>query len=159
MKTLFILMAICLVAATQAYSKAAFLGEVDLVTKATAIAIVELGEPTASKQKGAIWTYLQTAKAKVVQRFKGDLPDTFTLHGGETFDCAQCRLSGGRYLVFLSRDGDLWVGTNYHLSLRPVKEDQIEWYLEPEQGGALKVQPAQMVIQRVRAILAKAAKT
>lgn len=154
MKSLLIASLGILASAHHAFAKAYFQTETELVTKATAIAVIEIAEPTRTEQKGAIWTYRQTATAKVLDRIKGNLPDAIALFGDETFICAQCHLAAGRYLAFLSRDGDLWVGANWQLSLRPVKADMIEWYAAPEQRHAMTFQPADSVLKRVRHLMA-----
>ncbi len=138
-------------------AKAAFLSESDLITKSAVIAIIELGEPVDVEQKSATWTYRKQAPAKVITRLKGDLPDTFTLHGHETFICAQCQLSAGRHLAFLTRNGPLWVGTNWHLSLRPIRKGEIEWFTpSPKDGLTLKYQPEATVLQRIQTTLQSA---
>lgn len=155
MKSIAIILAALLVVSHEAAAKAYFQTEPELVTQATAIAIIELSEPEESDQKGAIWTYRKSARAKVVMQVAGSLPDTFTLFGDETFICAQCHLAAGQYLAFLSRDGGLWAGANWHLSLRPLKDDKIEWYSAPEQRFSMTFQPKATVLERVREILAK----
>ncbi len=153
MKTLFTVIALVAASATNSLAKAYFQNETELVTKADAIALVELSEPEPAEQKGDIWTYRQSATAKVTLLLKGDLPETFALYGVETFICAQCRLAAGKYLVFIRRDGKLWAGSNWHLSLRPVKKDQIEWFDHPEKRHSLKFQPSEAVLKRVRDIM------
>lgn len=153
MKTLFTVMILVAASATSGLSKAYFQNEVEPVMKADAIAIVELSEPKPAEQKGGLWTYRKSAAAKVILLLKGDLSETFAIYGDETFICAQCRLAAGCYLVFLRRDGKVWAGSNWHFSLRPVKNDQIEWFDQSEERHALKFQPSEAVLNRVRDIM------
>jgi hypothetical protein len=154
MKSLLIASLVTLALAHSAFAKAYFQTETELVTQATAIAVIEIAEPKLTEQKGTDWTYRQTATAKVLNRIKGNLPDDITVFGDETFICAQCHLVAGRYLAFLRLDGELWVGVNWHLSLRPVKADLIEWYATPEQRFPMTFQPTDSVLKRVRHIIA-----
>ncbi len=153
MKTLFTVAAFVAASATSGFAKAYFQNEVELVTKADAIAIVELSEPAAAEQKGEHWTYRQSATVKVALMLKGELPEKFTIYGDETFICAQCRLTSGRYLAFLRKDGKLWAGSNWHLSLRPVRNEQIEWFDQAEKLHSLKFQPSETVLKRIRNIM------
>lgn len=158
MKLILLALLLSLVAIPQVMAKAYFQNETELVTKSATIAIIEIAEPQPSDKKGTTWTYRQSASAKVITRIKGDIPDTFTLHGDETFICAQCQLRAGRFLAFLNRDGALWVGANWQLSLRPIKDEKIEWYVVSEQRPAMAYQPSDKVLQRIRELLAKPVK-
>ncbi|MFN0129497.1 MAG: hypothetical protein ACKV19_22755 [Verrucomicrobiales bacterium] len=155
MKSIIFLLAALIAVRQYAHAKAYFQTESELVTQSTAIAIIELSDPVDSDQKGGTWTYRKSASAKVIDRVAGTIPDTFTLFGDETFICAQCHLVAGRYLAFLRRDGDLWAGANWNLSLRPLKENMIEWYTAPERRFPMTFQPRANVIGRVRELLSK----
>ena len=159
MKPLLLALLLGLAVVPQAMAKAYFQNETELVTLSTVIAIVEIAEPQPSEQKGTTWTYRQSATAKVISRIKGDIPDTFTLYGDETFICAQCQLKAGRFLAFLNRDADLWVGANWQLSLRPIKDEKIEWYVVYEQRPAMTYQPSDKVLKRIQELLATPLKT
>jgi hypothetical protein len=58
---------------------------------------------------------------------KGDLPETFTIYGAESFICARCPLSKGLFLAFLKKDRGLWTGSNWHLSLRSITDGKLDW--------------------------------
>ncbi|MBT8037088.1 MAG: hypothetical protein KJO21_06050 [Verrucomicrobiae bacterium] len=144
------------------YGKANFLKRSELINKAEAIAIIDLGElvnPGKDKDdlfsasgegvRGKLWSYTQKSKAKVVKLLAGKLPKEFFLYGGETFICAQCRLKKGRYLAFLRKDEEYWVGANWHLSLRPIKDNQVEWYVSEEQRFPMKYQDMQVVMKQI----------
>lgn len=166
MKSHSLIAGLLLLTAALCHGKAYFFTRTELVQKSTAIAIVELAEPEgaalANGEKdpfsntvpGEHWAYSQQAKVKVVEIIKGDLPREIVMHGGESFICAQCHLSKGRFLAFLKRDKDLWVGSNWHLSLRPVKDGKIEWYIAEEQRAPMSDQPQAEVIAQVRALAA-----
>ncbi len=142
-----------LAGASDLWAKAYFMPEKELVTKSTAIAIIELGEPKKAEVKGGHETYRQTAVAKTVQVLKGELPAEFTLNGHEDFICARCELKAGRYLALLSKDRELWVGTNWHLSLRPIRDSEIEWFEKADSAFPLTYQNRETVLKRVAAIL------
>src|SRR5687767_895163 len=101
-------------------AKAAYGGKADMTRRADAIAVVEVLRVEKAEVKGRHWTYSERAVATVRTTLKGDLPaegKELVLFGGEDFICAQCNFRPGRYLVFLRRDGGLWVGSNWHLSV------------------------------------------
>lgn len=164
MKTLAALLGCILVLATQSHGKAHFFSRSELVQKSLVIAIIDLGEPGPSKSNadadpfvdqahGTTWSYQKSAKAKVVRIIKGGIPAEFILHGNETFICAQCSLSKGRFLAFLQKDKDLWVGTNWHLSLRPIKDGKIEWFDGEDLMKPMTLQPEAAVLADVRKLL------
>ena len=130
----FAIFALLLFLAGPTWGKAAFLPPAELVRKADAIVVVDLDEPETVADSDPFQNpsqspgyYRKKAQAKVVERIQGDIPDRFVIYGDEAFICAQCPLSKGRFLAFLSRKGDFWIGTNWHLSLRPIKGDQVQW--------------------------------
>jgi hypothetical protein len=111
-----------------AFGKAAYHGKTNMVSSAEVIAVVTISkvESTTAKRKG--WTYSEAATAKVEQVLKGSLPRQVVLYGGENFICAQVRYKPGRYIVFLRHDEDLLVGENWHLGVREIKDDNVEWF-------------------------------
>jgi hypothetical protein len=106
-------------------------------------------DPFAENASGKNWTYSQQTKVSVEKVLKGKIPDNFVMYGGESFICAQCTLSKGRFLAFLGKDGDLWVGANWHLSLRPIKDDEVEWYISQEQRFPMKFQKLADVLAQI----------
>lgn len=152
-----------------AFGKAYFFTRTELIQKAAAIAIVEIEEPEPAKPTGndqqdpfagnsvtgKKWVYGQQAKVRVQKVLKGDLPKEFTLYGQESFICAQCALTKGRFLAFLAKDGDLWVGANWQLSLRPIQNEQVEWYVTDEQRYPMKFQKFDDVVAEVLAAIHK----
>lgn len=169
MKTLAAILGFVLVPASHGHAKAYFFKRSELVEKSLVIAIIELGDPGPAKAnagadpfvdqaKGTTWTYQKSSKASMVRKIKGEISADFILHGDETFICAQCRLSKGRFLAFLQKDKDLWVGTNWHLSLRPIKDGRIEWYEGEDLTKPMKFQPEKVVIAEVEKLLRESSK-
>jgi len=106
--------------------------------------------------QGRTWTYSQQAKAELKTLIKGEIPKEFTIHGKESFICASCMLAKGRYLAFLTQDEKLWVGANWQLSLRQIRDGKVEWYVSEEQRHPMTFQNLEKVLERVRAELATA---
>ena len=114
-------------------ARAAYATRLQMVRRAVAIAVLDIGPVEARTTKGRHWTYSQRAEAKVVETLKGQLPPEVKLVAGEDFICARTQLAEGRCLAFLMKDGEDYVGCNWHLSLRPVSaSNQIEWLMQPD---------------------------
>lgn len=148
------------------HGKAYFYSQDELIRKAEVIVIIDLGEPVIPKaeavdpfmeaddgRRGKTWNYRQCAKAKVIEVIKGKIDGKFMMYGGETFICAQCNLGKGRFLAFLTKDGKMWVGANWHLSLRPVTDGKIEWFPPNEQRYPMTMQAQDAVLGQVRRVL------
>lgn len=112
-----------------AYAKAAFLGKTEMIKHAEIIAVVTITKVEPAKERRNGWTYREAATAKVEQVLKGRLAQKVVLHGGEDFICAQVRYQPGRNLMFLRHDDDLIVGVNWHLGVRPIAGDEVEWFV------------------------------
>lgn len=138
--------------APAAHAKAYFAPKKEMIARAQAIAVVTIDAVETVEVEGKHWTYLQRATARVEQLIKGTLPETVELHGEETFICARCTFAPGRYLVFLDRDGNLWVGSNWHLSARPIAGENVEWYAD-DRGSATKAMPLASVLAEVRSLV------
>ena len=91
----------------------------------------------------------QIAHATVQQTLKGTLPQTVELYGENFFPCAPFHYAPGRYIVFLHRSGEFLINSNWHLSCRPIKDTQAEWYA-PGDKGKLSWQPLDAVLDRIR---------
>ena len=152
MKSLFAILALVGASCAPLHAKAAFYSEDQLVERADAIAVIELDAPVACRIESSIWTYQQMAKARVVEPIAGKLPANLMLHGDGSFICGQCPLAKGRYLAFLTKVDTQWTGTNWHLSLRPIRDGKIEWYAHPKSPHELKFQDAKTVLNRVRSL-------
>lgn len=169
MKNFLVLLSSLVLFPSPVEAKAYFQTRSELIQKATVIAIIELQEPQAAKADpskgktdpfantvtGKVWSYSTQSKATLIKVIKGELPKTFTLYGGESFVCAQCTLSKGRFLAFLTKDDDYWVGSNWHLSLRPIKDGKVEWYVAEEQRSPMEYQNLEKVTADIKAILGK----
>jgi len=145
---------LCAGTAPSALAKAAYADEEQMIERAEVIAIVNVTRVEKATTKGTHWTYSEIAHATVEQTLKGTPPQTVKLYGGEDFICAQVHFPVGRYLVFLRRDGEVLVGCNWHLSVRPIKDKQAEWYVAGEHM-ALSWQPLDAVLARIKNSLAK----
>ena len=155
MKNLGFLAAMLLLFPGWALAKAYFQGRDEMVTKARAIAIVTISDVEDSEAKGQHWTYRKKGNAKVETILKGEVPPEFFLYGMETFLCASCPIAEGRFLVFLKPDGELWTGSNWHLSLRKIESDSVPWYGEEDGRFDMKATPLPTVLAEIKAILAR----
>ena len=168
MRTIACIPLLVLAVTWSASGAAVFFTRPELIRKAEVIAIITLDEPEGAKPVGEFgdpfvtdtaagkkWNYSQQAKGRVAQVLKGKIPDDFIVYGKEGFICAQCTLSKGRFLAFLSKDGDLWAGTNWHLSLRPIRDTEVEWYISDEQRYPLKFQKLDQVVAEIQALVKK----
>lgn len=152
-----VMMLLPLVGTSAASGKAAFADKNEMIARATVIAVVTIDKVEPAEVKGQHWTYRQRAFARVETALKSGPPAEFVLHGDEDFICAQCRFTPGKHLVFLVQDHGLWVGCNWHLSVRPVTRDadgneMVDW-LKP--GNAIETAPSRLaeVLGEIRARL------
>jgi hypothetical protein len=149
--------------ASRADAKAAYAGKAEMVRRSDAVAVVEVLRVEQAEVKGRYWTYSQRAVARVRKTLKGDLPATgkeVALFGGEDFICARCNFQPGKYVVFLQKDGGLWTGSNWHLSVRPVATDKdgkewVDWYAN-DKSIELKATPLPDVLADVQKTIADA---
>ncbi|MEO8205848.1 MAG: hypothetical protein ABI615_06675 [Chthoniobacterales bacterium] len=126
-----------------------------MIERADAIAIITISEVKEVDIKGKMFTYRQAGNAKVDKVLKGELPKDFILYGAETFICARCIITNGRFLAFLKKDDALWTGANWQLSLRPIKDDEVEWYTAEDNRFEMKPLSLQKVISEIKSIMAK----
>jgi hypothetical protein len=139
------------------FARAYFAGAQEMVQGSVAIAILDISKVEAVDAKGEHWTYRERAQATVDRTLKGSLPQHVQLFGNETFICEQVRFQPGRYLAFLRKDGEKLVGANWHLSVRPIKDGQVEWY-SGKQRLDLSWQPLSVVVEQVRDLMKQSAK-
>jgi len=139
-------------------ARAYFAGAQEMVQGSVAIAILDISKVEEVEATGEHWTYRERAQATVDQTLKGSLPQQVQLFGNETFICEQVRFQPGRYLVFLRRDGEKLVGANWHLSIRPIKDGQVEWY-SGKQRLDLSWQPLSAVVKQVSELIKQSAAT
>lgn len=145
-----ILVALCSLS-PQAFAKAYFQTKHEMIEKAEAIAIIEISAVQDSEAKGKIWTYRTKGTAKVEETLRGELPDEFTIFGAETFICASCPITNGTFIAFLKKDGDLWTGSNWHLSLRPIKDGMVDWYVADDNRYEMRPMALKTVLAEIKA--------
>jgi len=136
-------------AAPSSFAKAYFATEDEMIERAEAIAIVDISRVENAETKAEPFSYSEIAYATVQHTLKGSLPQTVKLYGGESFICAQVHFMPGRYLVFLTLDHDFLVGCNWQLSVRPIKDTLIEWYV-PGERLKLSWQKLDTVLGRIK---------
>jgi hypothetical protein len=145
-----ILLALCHQASAEAY----FQTEAEMIRSAEVIAVISITDLRDSDVKGRTWTYRKSGEAKVETILKGQIPKAFTMYGAETFKCASCPIAEGRFLAFLKKDGDLWTGSNWHLSLRPIKGANVLWYIADDNRYEMKSTPLDAVLIRIKEAIA-----
>lgn len=169
MKTFSVILAVALASSLSAMGKAYFFSRPELIENSDVIAIVTLEEPEVAKPvgdqsdpfaaaptaAGERFTYAKQAKVHVEQVLKGKIANDFILYGEESFIYAQTTLSKGRFIAFLKKDGDLWVGANWMLSLRPIKDKEGEWFVSDEERYPQKFQSLDEVVAAIKAALAR----
>ena len=140
------------------FGKAAYHGKTEMVISAEAIAVVTISKVEPAKAKRKSWTYSEAATAKVEQVLKGSLARQIVLHGGEDFICAQVRYNPGRYIVFLRHDEDLLVGENWHLGVREIKNDTVEWFKD-DKSLELKSARLEEVLKEITSLVKEGKKS
>ncbi|MBX9667746.1 MAG: hypothetical protein K2X93_09020 [Candidatus Obscuribacterales bacterium] len=111
-----------------ALAKAAYAGKNQMIDCCEVIAVVDVKKVEKSDEKGSSWTFSEKATALPVRIIKGELSNPSLIYGGENFICARCEIPVGKSLVFLNRDDNRLIGSNWHLSIRPVKGGCLDWY-------------------------------
>ena len=134
------------------FADACYVVAPEMIRCSVAIAILDISKVEPVEAKGNHWTYRERAQATVHRTLKGSLPKTVSLFGNETFICEQVRFQPGRYLVFLRKDGEKFVGANWQLSVRPIRDDQVEWYSQKERLD-LSWQPLAAVLDQVSELI------
>jgi hypothetical protein len=129
-------------------AKAAYASKGQMISTSEYIAIVNVGKVDKVEKQGFNWTYSQRADVTLEKALKGEPPNKFQIYGGENFICARVGLEPGRYLVFLNHSRDLLIGSNWHLSVRPIKDGKIEWF-DGESFSPLKLAPEDKVIAEI----------
>lgn len=135
------------------FGKAYYAGKKEMVLKAECIAVVNITKVEKTSRKGEPWTYSQKASGTVEQCLKGDIRGRIEIYGMESFICAQCRYEPGRFLLFLRKDGSFWVGSNWHLGIRPIRDSRVEWFKDAASRFEMKEAPLAAVIAEIKAIL------
>ncbi len=129
-KALIACLALLLFGATEqlAQAKAYFASLKEMVERSEAIALADLGTVKINKFKGPTWTYSQEANVTLIESYKGKLPKSFTMRGGEDFRCAHVGLAEGKNLLFLKKEGDYYIGANWMSSCIHVIDNNVPWF-------------------------------
>jgi len=156
MKVLLTILFSILISQAASHAKACYAaGKEDMIREAACIAIVSITKVEKADTKESSWTYRQKASATVQRCLKGDVKGEITVYGLENFICAQCRYEEGRFILFLRKDGALWVGSNWQLGIRPIKGDKVEWFKDDKTLFEMKDTPLEDVIAEINNTLKK----
>jgi hypothetical protein len=154
MKKLFLL--IMLLAVTSpCFAKAYYARKKDMIKEAEAIVIAEITKVEDSENVGKPWSYRQKASATVKHCLKGEAKGEIEIYGMETFICAQCRYKKGNFILFLRKKEDFWVGSNWHLGIRPIANNKTQWFKDDETHFELKETSLTDVINEIDAVVKK----
>lgn len=134
-------------------AKAYFAGKKEMIKKAEAIAVVEIVKTEEVEQKGKHWTYRQKATGMVKESLKGNIQGNIVIYGMEDFICAQCRFEKGRFLLFLGKDNNFWVGSNWQVGIRSIKNDKVDWFKNDISRFETEQKPLKEVILEIQNIL------
>lgn len=137
-----------------------YASKAEMIARSEVIAVVDVRRVGATTVRGRHSTYAQAADAVVEQTLKGELPPRVRLYAQEDFICARVDFRPGRYVVFLTRDGELLAGSNWYLSARPIRYGRVEWYARDTESGShpseirMRSLPLARVLADVRSHLA-----
>ena len=140
-------------AASPCFAKARYAQKKDMIKEAECIAVVNITKVEEENKKEKSWTYRQKASATIEQCLKGDVKGSIAIYGMEDFICAQCRYEKGRFILFLRKDGSLWVGSNWHLGIRPIKEKHVQWFKDDRAFFEMKDTPLDHVIDEIKTVV------
>ena len=148
-----LLLFMLLIVVSPCFAKAAYARKKYMIEKAKCIAVVNITKVEKANKKEKSWTYRQKATATIEQCLKGDVKGDITIYGLEDFICAQCRYEQGRFILFLRKDGSLWVGSNWHLGIRPIKEKNVQWFKNDKTLFEMKETPLDKVIDEIKTVV------
>ncbi|PKN01219.1 MAG: hypothetical protein CVU77_06450 [Elusimicrobia bacterium HGW-Elusimicrobia-1] len=149
-----ILLSILLIGvATPCFAKAYYAGKKEMIQKAEVIAIVNITKVQETEKKGNHWTYRQKVLGTVERCLKGNAKGEIEIYGMETFICAQCRYEAGRFILFLRREKGFWVGSNWHLGIRSIAKDQVQWFKGGENRFEMMGTPLADVVDEIGAVV------
>lgn len=155
MKKIIITLSLLILLPTILFAEASYAGKKEMIEKAEAIAIVEIVNTEKVKTKGQHWTYSQKAIGTVEKTLKGNIQDGdgIVIYGLEDFICAQCRFEKGRFLLFLQKDNYFWTGSNWHLGIRAIKDEEIDWFKNDTSPFDMEKRSLEEVTQEIESIL------
>lgn len=137
-----------------------YMSKTEMIEGADIIAVVEVSSvdpPELAVQEGASqMIFKQAATATVEQTLKGTLPTAITFYSFLS-GAPQTDFPSGRYLVFLNRDAESLLATNWHLAVRPINRGEVEWYANNKKpfDGGLKPAKLSAVLKEIRLILSR----
>ena len=138
--------------ASPIFAKARYAQKKDMIKEAELIVIVNITKVEKTAKGGAVWAYRQKATATIEQCLKGNEKGNITIYGYETFQCAHCLYKKGRFILFLKKDGDLWVGSNWQAGIFPIKNDNVLWFKDDESWETKDV-PLKKVIDEINTVV------
>ena len=139
--------------ASPCFAKAYYAPKEEMIQKTECIVIVEITKVEEAEKKGKSWTYSQKASATVKRCLKGDAKGGIEIYGMENFICAQYRFEKGTFLLFLRKEEGFWVGSNWHLGIRPITKDKVEWFKDDEARFEMKETPLDDVIVEIKQVI------
>ncbi len=128
------------------FAKAYFAGKNEMIERAECIAIVEISQTEKIDKMGNHWTYHQKAKGTVETLLKGNVSGDIEIYGMENFICAQCKFTKGRFLLFMNKDNNFWIGSNWHVGICCIKDGNIDWFKDDTSPFETERQPLKEVI-------------
>ena len=142
-----------------AFAKARYADKTEMIQEAEAIVIVNITKvEEVEKKPESGWTYRQKATVEIKQSIKGELSGQVEVFGMENFICAQCKFKTGRHLLFLIKGiQGFWHGSNWHLGIRPISEDKVEWFKDDKSRFDMTQQTLSDVKTEIEEILKKKA--
>lgn len=150
-----IVAALCaMLLADNAFAKAYYARKAEMIQKAEAIVVVNVTKVEAVQKQGKPWTYSQRTTAEVEQTLKGAVTGTIEIYGMESFICARCEYKTGRFLLFLRKgDEDFWHGANWHLGIRSITDDKVNWFKDEKSLFEMTPQPLPDVVKEIESVL------
>jgi len=111
------------------WAKAYFAPIEEMIRSADVIAIVQLTNihSAKSEEAGSVYKDL-VAEVKFEKIVHGTAKAQGQVYIPSFFPCAPVSAAPGRYLMFLVMRNGILTNSNWHLSLRPLKGDKVEWF-------------------------------
>ena len=154
MNTALVILITCL-AAHIAEAKWRPLTEKELISNSTTIVIAEF---VSSSETAESYYKVQKGEFRVSEVIKGDPVKEVTVSGSTQHICAPLvTFTGkekGRYLLFLSRKGDLYVPVNGHFGMIPINGGKVDWFIQASEetfSAERKPLDLEQVLKRVKA--------
>lgn len=139
--------------ASACFAKAYYAGKREMVREAGCIVIVNITMVETKDRKEKPSGYAQKASATVERCLKGGVKGEIEIYGMGTFICAQCRYQTGRFILFLRKARGFWLGSNWHLGIRPIKGSKVQWFKDDKNLFETKDTPLDEVINEITTIL------